>query len=324
MTEADPIPLSGTLAELAHLLGLDPRRLNRRALRTEAQRLTRERSGARAHLWAAIGLDYRPCSMGCKFCSFAEPWTSIRAGAEMPADDVVRWARRFVSEGADHVVLRTSEAYPVAKLAEVGRRVREVAPEEVRLVANTSLLDESEAASLRAAGFSGIYKTIRIREGIDTPFDVAERSANIAMAKSAGLEAYALVEPVGPEHSAQELAEAARRLRDDVRPVLIGAMARVPVPGSPLERFGRVSDEFLADLTAILVVALLPALSECRIVCSHPASPLLARAGANAYVCEVGAVPRDADYSAAEWSRFTPADARRLLTRQGYAFPAGA
>lgn len=320
MNRTDESQLTGTLAELAGLLDLPDECHDRHRLWETARTLTYERTGGKGHLWAAIGLDYRPCSMGCAFCSFAEPWTAIRECHEMAIEEVEPWARHFADEGADYLILRTSELYPVEKLVQVGRRVRKLIPATTRLIANTSLIDRNEAVELVEAGFSGIYKTIRIREGSDTPFNTDERMANIAMAASAGLENYALVEPVGPEHTAAELAEAAIRLRDHVRPMLVGAMARVPVPGSPLARFGRVSDEFLADLTALLVVTLLPALPECRLICSHPASPMLARAGANAYVCEVGAVPRDTGFVSSEWCRFAPSDAKQLLREQGYRF----
>jgi biotin synthase len=205
-------------------------------------------------------------------------------------------------------------------VAELGRGLRRFLPATILLLANTSLVNASEAEALRAAGFNGVYKTIRMREGVDTPFTAATRLESIKIARTAGLDIYALLEPIGPEHTAAELAEAVVRLRDEIKPVLVGAMARVPVAGSPLEHFGQIGDEYLADLTAILVVALLSALPQCPLVCSHPASPLLAQAGANAYVCEVGSVPRDTKYMSAEWHRFTPTDAKRLLTAQGYHF----
>ncbi len=95
-------------------------------------------------------------------------------------------------------------------------------------------------------------------------------------------------------------------------------MARVPVSGSPLQQFGRVDETYLADLTAIIVLTLLPVVEECRVVCSHPPSPWLVQAGANALVVEMGAISRDSPFVEMEWKHFTPDDARCLLSSDGY------
>ena len=318
MQTVDEIDVGGALAELMPLLGLEKRLLDRQTLWAEAREMTKRRGAGQGHLWAAIGLDYVPCEMGCKFCSFALPWTTVTHPTQLSLDQTEAQAIRFIEAGADYLVLRTSEAYPLKQLFNLGRRLAPRIHPRGRLVANTGSQSADGWRQLRLAGFDGIYKTIRLREGIDTPFDRQQRLDSILAAKAAGLEIYALVEPVGPEHTAEELAEAIFTLRDLVRPVLVGAMARVPVAGSPLERLGRVDETYLADLTAIVVLSLLPALGQCRVVCSHPPSLWLVQAGANALVVEMGAIPRDASFLQTEWGHFTPDDARRLLSSIGY------
>jgi biotin synthase len=314
----DGVRVGGTLAELMARLGLDERLLDRQALWGEARGLTKRRSAGQGHLWAAMGLDHVPCKMGCKFCSFAMPWTAITSDTQLDPAQIEAQAIRFLEAGADYLVLRTSERYPLERLLELGRRLAPRVHPKGWLVANTGSQSADGWRQLHSAGFDGIYKTIRLREGIDTPFDRQQRLENILAANAAGLEIYALVEPVGPEHTADELLEAIITLRDLVRPVLVGAMARVPVPGSPLERFGRVEEIYLADLTAIVVLSLLPALDQCRVVCSHPASPSLVQAGANALVVEMGAIPRDTSFAKTEWGGLTTDDVWRLLASVGY------
>jgi biotin synthase len=200
----------------------------------------------------------------------------------------------------------------------LGRSLRASIPKDVRLVANTRELLPAQAASVREAGFDGIYKTVRLREGIDTPFDPDKRVRTICQMREAGLTVYSLVEPVGPEHSYEELAQAMILLRDRLRPALIGAMARVPVPAAPLGSLGRISDEELAKITAVTIMALLPHIEDVQVVCSHPPSEALMQAGANAVVVEVGAIPRDQHFASKEWQRFTVDDAKGLLRSAGW------
>jgi len=310
-----------TLAELVSLLRLDKRLLVRETLRNRAKSLTFSLSAGQGHLWAAIGLDYVPCEMDCKFCSFGKSWTAVTEERRLNMDEVEEQARQFLAAGADYLVLRTSECYSIQWLQDLAGRLKPMMGSHAKLVANTGCQTEAHWRELRAAGFDGIYKTMRLREGVDTPFAPAERMDSILAAKRAGLEIFALLEPVGPEHTAQELYEVIDMLRNVIRPTLVGAMARVPVTGSPMEHLGRISDDYLADLTAIIVLAVLPALDECRIVCSHPASPLLVEAGVNAMVVECGAIPRDTHFASHLWTGFTPADVWQLLEKAGYEKP---
>ena len=68
-----------------------------------------------------------------------------------------------------------------------------------------------------------------------------------------GLQAFALVEPIGPEHSDEEVADAMLTLRNDVKTVLVGGMARVPVEGSPLAPRVTIDARRLAAVTAAFV-----------------------------------------------------------------------
>ncbi len=290
----------------------------REELFRQARAIVREHLGNRGRVWAAIGLDQAPCAMGCRFCSFASEWTQCREPRELAAEEVLRWARRFMSDGADYIVLRTSEQYSLEKLLELGRDIHRRKPDHVRLVANTRLASDSQLAALREAGFHGIYKTIRLREGVDTTFQPAMRLEQIEQARNHGLRVFGLVEPVGPEHSDEELVESMLTLREKVHTGLVGVMARVPVEGSPLFDAGAVDTPRLAALTAVFILAMADCFDGVEVVCSHPPHEDILRAGANAVVVEVGAIPRDNTFACAEWRGLTMADARDLLCRAGY------
>lgn len=59
--------------------------------------------------------------------------------------------------------------------------------------------------------------TIRVREGRDTGLDPDVREATMLAAVRAGLRLVALVEPVGPEHADQELADCFLRIMATAR-----------------------------------------------------------------------------------------------------------
>jgi len=102
---------------------------------------------------------------------------------------------------------------------------------------------------------------------------------------------YTCCEPVGPEHSPQELAD---QLLEGVRLGCFqhAAMRRVPVPGTPLEHKGQISNLRLAQIVAVVTLANLnnPALETIAV---HEPNLLGLTAGANTIYAEAGVNPRD-------------------------------
>lgn len=70
-------------------------------------------------------------------------------------------------------------------------------PGGYEIILNTGEFDADAALAVRRAGGSGVYHTIRVREGRDTAFDPDVREATMLAAVRAGLRLVALVEPVG-------------------------------------------------------------------------------------------------------------------------------
>lgn len=303
---------------LLQLLGDARHPDHREELYRQARAVVREHLGNRGKIWAAIGLDQAPCAMGCRFCSFASQWTQFTQPHELTAEEALQWADDFIAQRADYLILRTSEQYRLEKLLDLGRRIADRKPDSVRLVANTRLADSAQLTQLRQAGFHGIYKTIRLREGIDTKFAPAARLEQIRQARDHGLRVFGLVEPVGPEHSDEEIVDAILLLRDEVQSALIGAMGRVPVAGSPLYGCGAVDAPRLAAITAVSILAMADRFDEVEVVCSHPPDREILRAGASAVVVEVGAIPRDTAFAERAWRGLAMPEARKLLQDAGY------
>lgn len=109
------------------------------------------------------------------------------------------------------------------------------------------------------------------------------------------------MEPVGIEHTNEEIADIALLAKDcDV--IVSGAMARIPVEGTPLGAQPQISDERLAQ---IIAVTRLLGGRKVPDICVHPYSRQAADFGANVTVIETGSVPRDSCCcSGGKWNQF--------------------
>jgi biotin synthase len=281
------------------------------------------REGARlfsnnhGRIWAAIGVDYMPCPMNCRFCSFGEAWGLVESRMECPPDQIEALAAQFADQGAHWITLRTTEDYPIEKLADLCRRVIQTTHGRVEMVANTGELTISKSKNLKSAGFTTAYHSCRLREGIDTILSPETRLSTMAAVREGGLKLAHLVEPLGVEHRPEEIADCLIRALD-YGASLTGAMARVPVPGTPLGKYGLLPER---ELAKVIAVSRLVAGSRATDICVHPPIRTGVMAGANTVVVETGAVPREMKEVRSEWKGFKMQEAKDLLKSAGYEFP---
>lgn len=257
------------------------------ALMETANRISRSRFGKKGENHFHIGLNVEPCPMDCLFCSLTRGAGIFREKIEFPVEQVLAWARQAQTQGADALNLMTTGTYPFERLLEIGRLLhKEVS---VPLVANTRDVNHREAEALLEAGFVGAYHAVRLGEGRDTPFRREKRVHTIQVFRDVGLLWMNCVEPVGPEHSAEEIVDLMLLARD-YGAVYSGIMRRINFPGSPMERFGMITELEMARLVAVsrLVMGNVP-----RAHCTHEPHAASLMAGANLFFPEVGASPRD-------------------------------
>jgi biotin synthase len=277
-------------------------------------------ASGRGRVYASIGVDSIPCTRNCRFCSHAAEWGVYPASHELSIERVLAIAERIAPHRPDWLTLRTTQDYPIARLAELSAAVRGIMPRDTAIVVNTGEFSGREADQLLVAGVTGVYHTFRLREGIDTGISPLARRRTLEIVRDSGLQLYALVEPVGPEHPDEELVEAAFRLKDfGVR--VSGAMARVPVPGTPLAPLGRVSDERFIRTVAMTRLVSGP---EVEAICVHPPLPAALRAGANVVVVDAGATPRDTRDAGSAWRGFDIVAAKMMLQEAGWTTRASA
>jgi biotin synthase len=262
-------------------------------LRAAGDSITRRRFDNEGIILAQIGIEIAHCPGGCKFCSFGEGHTAFEPSV-MSDEDLLRSADSFTVSGDLYALfLMTMHTFDFERLVHVVRIVRERIPWETQIVVNIGDFDQAQAHDLKAAGADGAYHVCRLREGVDTALDPEKRKATMRIIKNSGLDFYYCCEPIGPEHSPQELADQIF-VGLEYGCVQHAAMRRVHFPSSPLSLYGQISELRLAQVTAVVALASL-ACPETRCIGVHEPNLLGLTAGANAVFAEAGANPRDTE-----------------------------
>ena len=277
--------------DLRFLLGLDHRSAEAGTVTSAAREISRRACGNRGEIYVQIGINVSPCPRNCLFCSFAAANGVFATGAELTAEEVVDRAVRGEASGANAIYLMATGDYPMGRFVEVAQEVRRHLRPETPLVANVGDLSETWARRVADAGCCAVYHAVRMGEGVDTGIEVKRRLRTFAVAREAGLSLATCVEPVGPEHSVDELIEKIA-IHRDAAPVFSGAMRRIPIPGTAMATRGQLSELRLAYLVAVVRLAM----GKWVIGnCTHEPNALGASAGANLFWAEIGPNPRDVD-----------------------------
>jgi biotin synthase len=258
-------------------------------IQVAARRLSHQACRGETEVHAQIGLNIAPCPKDCKFCAFAACNGVFTEASEVPVEQVVAEAVTFHQDGANAIYLMGTANYPMDRYLQVARRVRSALPDQAVLVANVGDLDAEGARALKEAGFEGIYHAIRMGEGRDTKLDPDRRLATFQYARQAKLHIGTCVEPVGPEHTTEELVEKTLITRR-AQPVYSGSARRIPIPGTELGTRGTISEARMAHLAAVVRLAL-----GAGVIgnCAHEPCSIAAAAGATLFWAEVGSNPRD-------------------------------
>ncbi len=286
-----------TKAEAVQLLHLPENSLEASLLRSTANVVSRHRFANSGLLLGQIGVNMAPCEGDCAFCFFAKSHTSIQS-ALLPVEEIIARCERFARGGAQGVFLMTMHHFGFEWFRDLCAELRRLIPAQLEILANVGDITTAQLRELRTAGVTGAYHVCRLREGIDSCMTPADRKKTIERILEAGLAWYNMCEPLGPEHTPEELAEQIW-LGVDLPCTQHGVMQRFPVPGSPLYHYGQVS---------------------------------LPRLGANAFFPEAGepdeqviqaerAAQAKAGFTTALWrqsNEITTADCRAMMTAAGF------
>jgi len=280
-----------TEEEIIYLLALSHHSLDAGLIMAAAHIITREASKGKAEVHAQIGLDLSPCPNNCSFCAFSAQNGIFKETKELGPEEVVQLALNAERDGANAIFLMSTGDYPLGKHIEISQEVRHKLKPDTVMVANIGDFGYEEGKALKEAGYTGIYHAVRMGEGRDTRIKPETRLKTIRAAQDVGLLVGTCVEPIGPEHSLEELAEKILIGRE-IKPCYSGAMRRINIPGSNLEKYGRLSESRLAFLVAVVRLAMgIEPIGNC----THEPNLLGAVAGANLFWAEAGSNPRDTE-----------------------------
>ncbi|MBK5253747.1 MAG: radical SAM protein [Peptostreptococcaceae bacterium] len=254
----------------------------------ESNNKTREEFNNNAYIFSQIGINATPCAGNCKFCALAENNYLLEKEFEFDSGQVIEKANASFKEGIDDLFIMTTASYPIMSLLTIANIVSENMPTGKRLVANSGDMSYDTALSLKDAGFTGAYHIKRLREGIDTEIPVQQRLDTIDAIQKSGLELYYCIEPIGPEHTLDELAEEILFARDlEVKAMAV--MRRIAVPGTKLASLGEITKMQLIKIAAVTRLASMPT----RSMNAHETVEGSLLAGVNQLYAEFGSNPRD-------------------------------
>ncbi|MEZ4526916.1 MAG: radical SAM protein [Desulfobacterales bacterium] len=236
--------------DMIHLLDLSPDSSETYMLMAEANRISRELSDGKAEVHAQFAVNLGPCNCECLFCSFAKANGIFKTATELTPEQAVAYARGFETDGANAVFLMSTAHYSFERFLETAAEVRKNLKSETTLIANVGDQSLKNAAKLKEAGFAGVYHALRLREGIDTGLVPEKRKQSILNFKEAGLEVGTCVEPVGPEHTNEELAEMIA-FTASFNPSFSGAARRIAIPGTEIAKRGMISELRMAQIVAV-------------------------------------------------------------------------
>ncbi|NPU85708.1 MAG: radical SAM protein [Syntrophaceae bacterium] len=308
----DGATLSGE--DLVFLLGLPPDSADAYRVLAEGNRVSREITGNRAEVHAQLALNLAPCPCDCLFCSFAQVNGVFTEETRLSAEEAVAYARRFEADGANAVYVMTTARYPFGLFLEVSREIRRSLKPETILVANVGDQPPERAMQIREAGYAGVYHALRLREGADTLIPPARRKESIRAFREAGLAVGTCVEPLGPEHTNEEIAEAIL-FTASVKPAYSGAARRIAIPGTEIARRGMINELRMAQIVAVT------RLGVPRSVlgnCTHEPCTLGGLGGANLFWAESGANPRDTEEATEKGRGLSVPDCRKLFHECGW------
>jgi biotin synthase len=300
--------------ELTHLLNLPPDAPESYLVMAEANRVSKELAQGLAEVHAQLALNLGPCPGNCSFCSFAQVNGVFTDETQLQPEEAVAYAKQFEQDGANAVFVMTTAKYPFEQFVEISQEIKRNLRPDTTMIANVGDQSLKNARRLKDIGYAGVYHALRLREGTDTSLSPERRKESIRNFEEAGLKVGTCVEPVGPEHTNEELAEMIS-FTASLNPSYSGAARRISIPHTQMAARGMINELRMAQIVAVTRFGM-P-----RTVmgnCTHEPCTLGSAAGANLFWAEVGANPRDVKEKTEKGRGGTVEHCRTLFQESGW------
>ncbi len=279
----------------------------------KATEVSRREFGDKGYIFAQIGLNVAPCSGNCAFCSLAQCNATFSETSEKTMEEILDEVAAIDFSRVTALFLMTTADFDPEKFLAIGARVRKAIPQEIALVANTGDFDLGYAKEMKKAGFTGAYHIVRLREGIDTALAPERRIQTLDAIKEAGLRLYYCLEPIGPEHTYEEMVTEMLRAREYGVDVM-AAMRRVSVLRTKFESRDMITDFELAKIVAVTRLVVMPKVS----MNVHEPNTTAMLAGVNQLYAEIGVNPRDSSTQTENSRGFSIDEVYAMLKAIGY------
>ena len=306
--------------EIAFLFEVDHESEDSLHIQAASRELSAKLSNNLAEIHCHVGINLGPCAHNCKWCSFAAVNKVFPKAVSLSTEEVIEKCLRFEAEGVNAIYLVTTGMYPIKRLIKTVREVRSHLKPDTVLIANADDFNVEEARQLKEAGLNGAYHAIRFREGIESSIPVEKRLATIQAIHQTGLVLGTCVEPIGPEHSTEELVNATVTARE-VGAVFSGLMKRIAIPGTEIGNRGMVEEKRLSHLLAVIRLS---TQHEMIGMCWHEPSIAGPMAGANLMWAETGSSPRDTHHDCEHTRGKSVAEIRKMYEDAGWKVLEGA
>lgn len=280
-----------TKEECIKLLSLEDTSQEALIMRSIASDIIRERTNNSGVLFAQIGLECSPCPANCSFCSFAKDYTNIPT-IRLDDEAIAKNTQMFTqSDELYGLWLMTMAEYDLNHYLHSIEVVKKNVTGSTKLYTNIGDTSYEDFLAMKEAGIDGVYHCWRLGEGKDTGLSPERRKETAYNAKKAGLEFLDALEPIGPEHTVEEMAEHILWSRE-METIQYGAMSRVPVPGTPFANSGMLSNFTLSKIVAAIVLTFAGA-KQMPWMGVHEPTLHGYLSGANLATAESGVNPRD-------------------------------
>ncbi len=277
--------------EIAKLFAVEDLSEEAFAIQQAGRRFSEQLLKGKAEIHGQIGINIGLCPMDCKFCSFAVSNEVFDEAITLATEEAIVGVNSMEEQGANAIYIMSTANMAFEDFLTMSKAIKAGMKSNVPLVANTADFSLDEAKALVEAGFSGVYHVVRMGEGTFTRIPVERRIETIHNAQEAGLIVGMCVEPVGPEHTIDELVEKTLLTRD-LGACFSGSMRRTTIPSSSLAAYGQVTYARMATIVAAVALATGTSVPG---NCTHEPNELGVYAGANLVWAEVGSNPRDTE-----------------------------
>lgn len=302
--------------ECKYLLGLEPHSLESTYMMSLANHITRTRLGNSAVIYAQIGIDISKCGADCKFCSFSSDYYDAPR-RRMSLEEVSDILHKINDDDLFGVFLMTMHDFNLDYLVDIVKLTRTIVQPSTQIWTNIGDIDLEEATRLKEAGVNGAYHVLRLREGIDTNLKSENRLQTMKVIEESGLTLFTCCEPIGPEHTAEELVDRIF-LAYDHRIIQHSAMRRTMLPSFPISERGIISQLRLAQIVSVITLTTVTHYPQVLAVACHETNLLGLTSGSNIAAAEYGPNPRDHQSKGAEKIGLSINDCRKMLFEAGY------